>query len=203
MTTSHHTRTVLRRVLAATALTVLLSLSAACGNGSGDDDSALPDAAGASSASPSGDDEADLDPEDAMLKFAECMREHGVDMPDPTPGDGVRMNGEGLSEEQMEAAQSACQKWMDMAEPEDGGEELTEEEKQSFLDMAACMRERGYNFPDPEFEGGRVTQKVEKGQDDLPGPDDPAFKKDMDECSAEAGVEPPGGAGGSTDEQSS
>ena len=161
------------------------------------------DAAGASSASPSGDDEAELDPEDAMLKFAQCMREHGVDMPDPTPGGGVQMNGDGLSEDQMNAAQSACQKWMDMAEPEDGGHELSEEEKQSFLDMAACMRERGYNFPDPTFDGGRVTQKVEKGEGDLPGPDDPAFQKDMEECSAEAGLEPPGESGGSTDEQSS
>ena len=201
MTTSQHTRTAMQRILAATAVTLLLGLSAACGNGSGDDGSALPDAAGASSASPSGDDEADLDPEDAMLKFAECMREHGVDMPDPSPGGGVRMNGEGLSEDQMEAAQAACQKWMDMAEPEDGGKELTEEEKQSFLDMAACMRERGYNFPDPEFDGGRVTQKVEKGEGDLPGPDDPAFQQDMEECSAEAGLEPPGDDGGSTDEQ--
>ena len=201
MTTSQHTRTVVQRILAATAVTLLLGLSAACGNGSGDDDSALPDAAGASSASPAGDDEADLDPEDAMLKFAECMREHGVDMPDPSPGGGVRMNGEGLSEDQMEAAQAACQKWMDMAEPEDGGKELTEEEKQSFLDMAACMRERGYNFPDPEFDGGRVTQKVEKGEGDLPGPDDPAFQQDMEECSAEAGLEPPGDDSGSTDEQ--
>ena len=160
-------------------MTLLLGLSAACGTGSGDDDdSALPDAAGASSASPSGDgdDEADLDPEDAMLKFAQCMREHGVDMPDPEPGGGVRMNGEGLSEDQMEAAQSACQKWMDMAEPEDGGHEMTEEEKQSFLDMAACMRDRGYDFPDPEFDGGRVTQRIEKGEGDLPGPDDPAFE---------------------------
>ena len=139
-----------------------------------------------------------------MLKFAECMREHGVDMPDPGPGGGIRVNGEGLSEDQMEAAQAACQKWMDMAEPEDGGQEMTEEEKQSFLDMAACMRERGYNFPDPTFDGGGVTQKIEKGKgDDVPGPDDPAFQNDMEECSAEAGLEPPGseGDGPSNDEQ--
>ena len=200
MTTSQHTRTARQRILAATAVTLLLGLSAACGNGSGDDDSALPDAAGASSASPSGDDEADLDPEDAMLKFAECMRDHGVDVPDPTDG-GIHVDGRGVSEDVMDAAQAACQKWMDMAEPEDGGEPLSEEEKQSFLDMAACMRERGYNFPDPEFDGGRVTQKVEKGEGDLPGPDDPAFQQDMEECSAEAGLEPPGDDGGSTDEQ--
>jgi hypothetical protein len=203
MTTSHHTRTVLQRVLAATAVTLLLGLSAACGDSKDADDSALPDAAGASSASPSADDEADLDPEDAMLKFAQCMREHGVDMPDPSPGGGIRVNGEGMSEDQMEAAQAACQKWMDMAEPEGGGDELSEEEKQSFLDMAACMRERGYNFPDPTFDGGRVTQKVEKGEGDLPGPDDEAFRKDAEECSAEAGLEPPGteGDGPDTDTQ--
>ena len=191
------------RVLVATALIILLGMTAACGGSGNADDSALPDAAGASSASPSSDDEADLDPEDAMLKFAQCMREHGVDMPDPEPGGGVFVGGEGIPEDQMKAAEAACQKWMDMAMPEDGGKELTEEEKQSFLDMAACMRERGYNFPDPTFDGGRVTQKMEKGDEDLPGPDDPAFQKDMEECSADAGLEPPGsqGDGPSNDEQ--
>jgi hypothetical protein len=114
------------------------------------------------------------------------------------------MSGEGLSQAQMEAAQDACQKWMDMAEPEDGGHEMSEEEKQSFLDMAACMRDRGYNFPDPVFDGGRVTQKIEKGDGDMPGPDDPGFEQDMEECSAEAGLEPPGDEdGGSTGKQSS
>jgi hypothetical protein len=206
MTTMQSTRAVVHRLLAASALTLLLGLAAACGTGSDDaDDNALPDAAGTSSASPSGDDDDDLDPEDAMLKFAQCMREHGVDMPDPEPGGGVRLNADGLSEEQVEAAQAACQKWMDMAEPEDGGRELTEEEKQSFLDMAACMRERGYDFPDPTFEGGRVTQKMEGGPGSGPGPDDESFQRDMEECSAAAGLEPPGTSnedGPETDERS-
>jgi hypothetical protein len=194
---------VVHRVLVAAALIIALGLSAACDNGSGGDDSALPDAAGDSSSSPSASDEADLDPQDAMLKFAQCMRDHGVDVPDPTGG-GITVNGEGLSQDQMEAAQAACQKWMDMAAPEDGGGELSEEEKQSFLDMAACMRERGYNFPDPTFDGGRVTQEMSQGPDDpdAPGPDDPTFQKDQEECSAAAGLEPPGSAGGSTDKQS-
>jgi hypothetical protein len=91
---------------------------------------------------------------------------------------------------------------MDMARPEDGGRELTEEEKQSFLDMAACMRERGYHFPDPTFEGGGVIQKMEKGEGDVPGPEDPAFEEDRKACEAEAGLEPPEGAdGGTFDEQ--
>lgn len=205
------TRIPLRRLVAASALAFLLALTAAgCGGNNGDDtaDGDLPVAADASSGAPSDDSSTggDLDPQDAMLKFAQCMREHGIDMPDPEPGGGISLNGEGLSEAEMEAAQAACQKWMDMAEPEDGGHELTEEEKQSFLDMAQCMRDRGYDFPDPVFDGGRVTQRVEKGEGNLPGPDDPAFQQDMEECSAEAGMEPPGTAGGgsgtTTDEQS-
>jgi len=196
--------TTIPRLLAAIALALLLGLSAACGNASDDGDSTLPDADGASSEAPTDDEEADLDPEDAMLRFAQCMREHGVDMPDPEPGGGVRINGEGMSPDQMEAAEAACQKWMDLAMPEDGGgRELTEEEKQSFLDMAACMREHGYNFPDPTFEGGGVIQKMEKGEGDVPGPEDPAFEQDRKECEAEAGLEPPddAGGGGSFDEQ--
>jgi hypothetical protein len=195
----------LRRGVATAFAVALLGTLAACGDGDGNaGDAALPTAAGASSEGATSD-EPDLDPEDAMLKYAQCMREHGVDMPDPEPGGGISINGEGLSREQMEAAEAACKKWMDMAEPADGGRELTEEEKQSFLDMAACMRERGYNFPDPVFDGGRVTQKIEggKGSPAGPGPDDPAFRKDMEECSAEAGLEPPEtNDGPDTDEQS-
>ena len=197
------------RFLVVAALIILLGMTAACGDSGKGDDSALPDAAGASSsASSSGDDadsEEDLDPEDAMLKFAQCMRDEGVDVPDPTPGGGIGVNGEGLSEEQMEAAQAKCQKWMDMAEPENAGEEMSEEEKQQFLDMAQCMRDHGYDFPDPTFDGGRVTQKIEKGEGDAPGPEDPAFEADMEECSAEAGMEPPdrSGDGPSNDEQQS
>ena len=44
------------------------------------------------------------------------------------------------------------------------------------------MRDRGYNFPDPTFDGGRVTQKMEKGDGDVPGPDDPGFEQDREEC---------------------
>jgi hypothetical protein len=204
----HNSGTVVQRILAMAAVTVLLGLSAGCGSDSdGDDDDALPDAAGASSSASaaSGDDETDLDRDDAMLKFAQCMRENGIDMPDPTPGGGMRISGEGVPKEQMEAAQSACQKWMDMAEPDDAGREMSEEEKQQFLDMAACMRDRGYTFPDPTFEGGGVTQRIEKPEGDEPGPADPAFEQDMEECHAEAGLEPPNvdGDGPSEDEQQS
>ncbi|MBO9554787.1 hypothetical protein [Cellulomonas sp.] len=138
---------------------------------------------------------ASLDPEDAMLQWARCMREHGVDVPDPVDGK-VTVDGKGLTEEQMKAAENACARWQEMAEPQDDGHELSEEEKQAFLDQAQCMRDRGWDVSDPEFDGGRVTQHHRRSPDGAatpgePKPGDPQFEKDIQECADQAGIEPP------------
>ena len=49
------------------------------------------------------------------LKFAKCMREHGIDMPDPQrDGDGIKMTiggpGSSIDPTRMDAAQKACAK---------------------------------------------------------------------------------------------
>jgi hypothetical protein len=55
-----------------------------------------------------------------MLEFAQCMREHGIDMPDPQQGGGIRIqrnsdgnvtNGEGVIDPEspeFQAAEEAC-----------------------------------------------------------------------------------------------
>jgi hypothetical protein len=51
------------------------------------------------------------DPErqDANLRYARCMREHGIDMPDPKPGEGLKIQGpEGGDKAKTDAAQKAC-----------------------------------------------------------------------------------------------
>src|SRR4051812_42445915 len=108
MTILHSIRAVLHRglhrFLVAAALLIVLGLSAGCGDHGKGGDAALPNAADAStspSSSSSGD--ADMDPRDAMLKFAQCMREHGVDVPDPGPDGGIRVDGKGVPKDQMEA----------------------------------------------------------------------------------------------------
>ena len=140
-------------------------------------DSALPDAAGASSDArgrrrgrprPRGRDA------EVRAVHARARRRHGRP---GAGGGGIRINGEGIPKEQMEAAETACQKWMDMAGPEDdGGHELTEEEKQSFLDMAACMRERGYNFPDPDLRRWRGDPEDGEGGRRRAGPRGPGVR---------------------------
>jgi hypothetical protein len=105
--------------------------------------------------------QASIDPEEAALAFAQCMREHGVDMPDPQVGSNGEMSfsigaGPGKGDRsQLQEAQEACQDLMPGAfgEPR----EIPQEQRDAMLAFAQCMRDNGIDMPDPVFEsGGRV-----------------------------------------------
>ena len=182
-----------RRVAQALAAVCLLGAVAACTPAKG---TLLPGAGGATSGAPSASSSA-LAPEDAMLAWAQCMRDHGVDVPDPTDGH-YRLGDPGsVTPEQGEAADDACEPWQRMAESGAGTTPLTAEQKQSFLDHAQCMRDRGWDMPDPTFEGGQVESEFRRGAESGtgdPAPGDPQFEQDMQECTVEAGVELPDGS---------
>jgi hypothetical protein len=106
---------------------------------------------------------------DAQLKFTQCMRQHGVDMPDPgTSGRQVLKVGPGedITPEEVEEAQRACKKYKDAIDelmPELSDEEV-EERRQAALEHARCMREHGVeSFPDPTIsENGDVSINIPK-----------------------------------------
>lgn len=89
-----------------------------------------------------------------QVKFAECMREHGIDMPDPDPdskGFGIAIP-QGTSKPEADAAIEACKEFMP-----GGGEpvQASPEQLAAMREFAKCMRENGIeNFPDPSTEGG-------------------------------------------------
>ena len=123
------------------------------------------------------------DLEEQALEYAECMRENGVpDFPDPQIEDGgIRMqiggpDGE-LDPEALDQANEVCQ---DLA-PRGGGnfsEEDRQEMQDAFLEYAQCMRDNGYDMPDPQFgEGGEGGMFRMRGE-----PDDPAFQKAQEAC---------------------
>jgi hypothetical protein len=168
--------------------------------GGGDDDTA------------SGDGRSGDNPmADAAFEYAECMREHGIeDFPDPqieANGEGVSIGADGgamdAEDPEFQAADEACQPIMEEAMDE-GGPSLTPEEQAERQDMALamaqCMRDRGWDFPDPEVdEHGGIGIRVEEGNN-MPAPEDPdfeQFEQDQQECNEEAGMdEPPGGGQG-------
>jgi hypothetical protein len=46
-----------------------------------------------------------------MVAFARCMRQQGIDMPDPEPGGGFDLRGVDSDTPKFEAAEQACQKY--------------------------------------------------------------------------------------------
>jgi hypothetical protein len=125
-----------------------------------------------------------VDPEEAQLAFAECMREHGVDVPDPAPrggtGGGQILIGPGqrIDEENFEEADAACRHHLEGVFDEPSDEEL-QEMQDGALAFARCMRENGVeDHPDPKFENGGTTLEI--SADDVM--DDPDFEAAEEEC---------------------
>ncbi len=92
--------------------------------------------------------------EAAGLKFADCMRSHGVpNFPDPgaAGGGGIPIAaGSGINPRSpaFQAAQNACMKLMPGGVP--AGGHASESRRLALLKLAQCMRRHGIStFPDP------------------------------------------------------
>jgi hypothetical protein len=130
--------------------------------------------------------------EEAALKHAECMRRNGVDVPDPKPGrGGILFNGGDVPPETLEAAEKKCRKHLAGVRPPELSPEDEREFRDKALKHAQCMREQGFDFPDPKFSAnGRVTQAL-RGID----PNDPGFQEAEKKCRKEAGLDAVMGGG--------
>ncbi|WP_129842032.1 hypothetical protein [Streptomyces sp. RFCAC02] len=97
----------------------------------------------------------DLDPDEMAQRFAECLREHGVEVEDPQPGGGLDVDADalGLDQGTVDAATEACREY-DPAVSGPAGEEPPPEAQEYMLQFAECMRENGVDdFPDPQSGG--------------------------------------------------
>ncbi|WP_406013743.1 hypothetical protein OG520_17225 [Streptomyces sp. NBC_00984] len=93
--------------------------------------------------------------EDQALEHRKCLREQGLDVPEPKPGEnshGITIGGGGKSKTEMEKAFKACR---DKAVG-GGPKELTQAEKDKAVAFARCMRKNGFDMPDPKFDGGAM-----------------------------------------------
>jgi hypothetical protein len=178
----------------------------ACG-GSGDDDGASDDVASLDDGSGEATDDTTAgtagpeDMEDAIVAYAECMRDHGVDMPDPqvdaNGGIAITLEGGPGDEGKLEAAQKACEPIMANARGEIEIDPEQEAEMQAqMLEFAECMREHGIDMPDPQFQGdGRVLSRMDEDNDVDPQSDE--FQDAAEECGQDGMVMAvPGGRSG-------
>lgn len=139
----------------------------------------------------------DAELRDAGLKFARCMREHGIDMPDPRTDEdgGIQIGGPnvgGPDPGKLETAQKACQKHLEKIKPPDLSEEERAQIKEESLRHARCMREHGIDFPDPKFsEDGGATVRIGPGSG--LDPRSPKFQRAQKACAKELDGAGPGG----------
>jgi hypothetical protein len=179
------------------ALAVALALGG-CGGKSNHDGVATAGGKATSSAKAASKEDA----RDKMRKFAACMREHGVDMPDPKVAEGgsdqggtvfeIPEGGDGApaaDPQKIEAAQKACGSLLpdggDMPKPD----AATVEQMRRF---AKCMRENGIDkFPDPD-DNGMTKLDPDSGFN----PRDPKFQEAQKKCEQYAPKPPSGGPGG-------
>jgi hypothetical protein len=157
---------------------IALSLGACGGGDDAADVASIADTAEASST----DTTEALNDEEALIEFAACMRDQGMDFPDPS----VDANGlprfdfddpESIDQDAMFEAGEECRYLIE-------GVVLnlldfdTAEFDDTFLEYAACMREQGIeDIPDSLD----LTSVIEDGN--LPfDPDDPAFVAADEQC---------------------
>ncbi len=122
--------------------------------------------------------------ENSPVKFAKCMREHGIEANVSTgPGgsSALRITGHAGkgTPQQMEAAQKACARY----QPKGGkAANLTPAERaqreDAVLAFAKCMRQHGIDVPNPETSGGRVGIEIQGGVD----PNSPKFQEAQKAC---------------------
>ncbi|HEX6023335.1 MAG TPA: hypothetical protein VFZ00_15170 [Solirubrobacter sp.] len=119
----------------------------------------------------------------ALLEFAKCMREHGIDMPDPQfEGGRITQRARAVDNpEKMREAEEACAKYREAVKPPEMSDEDKERFRKAALEHARCMREQGIDMPDPQFGadgGARIQMRRGSGID----PDDPKFRTAEEAC---------------------
>jgi hypothetical protein len=163
-------------MLPGVALAAMLLLAACGGSGGGSGGVAsVAGASGATTTTAQGAGGASSDQGEALLAYAQCMRKHGHDVPDPTQdANGNLMLPPPEDAGDLEDAPKECTDKLQGALPN-----LSQQDQSEFQDKllayAQCMRKNGYNMPDPNFSGDGAPF-------DLGDQDDPKFKAADEKC---------------------
>ncbi len=108
------------------------------------------------------------DPDEAMLQFSQCMRDHGVDMVDAGPSAGESgsvSNSTPLvasAAVDVDRATAECQRFLEHAQRTIQADPAAQAEmERALLAYSQCMRDHGIDMPDPQFgPGGEAVVKI-------------------------------------------
>lgn len=149
-------------IRSAAIATLLLTLAVGCGSSGGDNGVASAGGNGKASSAPS------ADPTNDPLKFAQCMRSHGVNVPDPDPnGGGYQALAQAVRKapkDKRNAAMNACQQYL-------GGVIAAKNSPQyqdAMVKYVKCLQQHGAKIDDPDPATGRLSTS---SRDKLQHPD--------------------------------
>jgi len=140
--------------------------------------------------------------EQDLVKFGQCMREHGIEVSTKSSGgsSSVRISGHAGTGNQhaLEAAQNACKRYQPT-----GGRSLSPAERTAAEDaalrFAQCMRSHGVDVPNPTFSSsGGFGIKIQGVN-----PNSPGFQAAQQACQGLLPKPPGAGKGLSTGSSSS
>ena len=142
-----------------------------------------------------------VDGEEAILEFVACLRENGLDIPDPQFGpegprfaDPTVMASIDFRSSGFLDAMDACQQYLAALQPEIDPEQQAEQNEQ-LLEFAECMRREGIDFPDPDPVRGLTIGSMRGADGELIiDPFSSEFQAASTICSADIGLELPGEA---------
>lgn len=117
--------------------------------------------------------------EQEFVKFARCMREHGVNTTAPTGSSGF-LKVTGGDPQKLEAARAACRRYRPAAAAQKLTPAQRAERQDQVLKFARCMREHGVDVPDPRFSSGGGVGIRFRLQD--VHPESPAFQRAAKSC---------------------
>ena len=171
-----------------TAIAVTTALAMVGCRGDSDKGEGVATAGGTPTTSATGNNSNSGDIAEQMRRYASCMREHGIDMPDPEVDSEGRTKvqigeapeaggGPAPDREKFEAAERECRQYMP-----NGGDppKLDPEQVEQARQFAKCMRENGVpNFPDPEPDGG---VRIDAGPGTGINPESQTFKDAESKC---------------------
>jgi len=149
------------------------------------------------------------DRDEALLAFAQCMRDNGIEMDDPTFSDGGRGRVLGLGRgggqrpidqygDAFTVAREACDDILAAAAPEIDPEAEQERLEDQLL-LSQCIRDNGYpEYPDPVIGADGRLQRNGGGDLQAIGIDrrSEEFRQLIDSCRDDLGLEDFGPGGG-------
>ncbi len=126
--------------------------------------------------------------EEAVMAFTVCLRDEGLDVDDPIVDDQGNLRPprlreiESMDREVAEAAFESCNEYLEEVTFGLESEDRTEREDE-LLAFAACVRDNGYDMPDPDFSTARTPGQGGGGPFGGLDREDPAFQTALAACS--------------------